>query len=114
VAELSQLKQLEAQRRQLVAQSDALRQHLARDLAPLARTATQVERGFAWLQRLRPFWPLVAGAAGLLATRKGSGVFNLVRKGLAWWQFARKLMGLRGLFSSLASDGEAAEHPRES
>ncbi|WIM04954.1 MAG: YqjK-like family protein [Candidatus Nitricoxidivorans perseverans] len=83
---------LRKQRLQL--QSAALRNDLARHVAPLAPAfgvADRVREGFRWLRRHPE--AVVAGTVALLAARPRR-LFRWARRGVIAWQAWRKLRGL--------------------
>jgi hypothetical protein len=92
VAQVGEIDRLEAQKRLLAAESEALRQTLARDLAPLANTVAWVEQGLTWARALRVFWPLAAAAAGFAATRERGGWWRMAGKAWSIWRMASQVL----------------------
>jgi len=93
VAQPSEIAQLAERRRLLVAESARLRLCIDAELANLVPTLNWVERGLSIARGTRTYWPLIAGAAGFLATRKKGGWVRSLGKLWSVWRLARKLMG---------------------
>jgi len=75
----------------LVARSNDLRSEFALSFSQVRSSTVWVERGYSWLRSGRPFWPWVAGAAGLvLAYRKG-GLLGTTQKLVSAFQLASKV-----------------------
>lgn len=106
MAQISQIDSLEAHKRLLAAESEALRRTLARDLAPVVETVAWVERGWEWVRALRVFWPLAAAAAGFAATRERSGWLGMVRKAWSVWRMASQVLAFWRERAQSASQGE--------
>ena len=94
MAETAQVKELEERRRLLLAESEALRRQIAGDLANLRPTAAWVETGYIAFRSLRTLSPLVALAGGFFVARKGTGLFQVIRKLWSGWRLGRKLPAL--------------------
>jgi len=119
LAQPSELEQLEARRRLLVAESDQHRRQIARELEQLRPVALWAEKGYSLAQSLRTWWPAVAFASGFFLTRKGvvrKRGFLLRMVGKAWsgWQIGKRLAPFwRRLYQSV-SDKDRSNHPGDS
>jgi hypothetical protein len=96
VAQLPQIAQLEARRRELVAESERHRQQLTAELEQLRSAATWVETGFSLARSLRTYWPVLAAGAALFGARKRGSLLGALGKGLSLWRLVKKLSGLWG------------------
>ncbi|SPE50865.1 hypothetical protein SBV1_1220062 [Verrucomicrobia bacterium] len=88
-----ELKAIEEHRRQLVAESQRLREQLDADLAPLRAAAGYVEKGCSAVRSLAPYAPLLAAAAGFLVVRKKGGFLRLLKRAWSASRVALKLFG---------------------
>lgn len=85
---------IEAQRRLLLAESDRLREEIAAEAATFKHPLELAGKGWSIFERVRPFWPLVAVAAGFAVTRKGSGLLGILGRITSWVQLGRKVVSL--------------------
>jgi hypothetical protein len=95
LAQGTELERLAERRRVLVEESARLRQELAEHIASLKSPAAWVQRGLTLARAGGILWPVAAGVAGLMLTRRRGGWLG--RLGGVWslWQ---SLRGLRGLW----------------
>ncbi len=105
MAQLSEIRRLQEQRRQLVAESDRLRARCAGHVRHVNDSLAWVEKGYAVVRQLRPFWPVIAGMGGLLLARRRGSRLRLFSKLMSGWRFARTLRGVWRTFSP-AGTGE--------
>jgi len=94
MAETAQVNDLQERRRLLLAESEALRRQIAVDLANLRPTAAWVDTGYVAFRSLRTLSPLVALVGGFFVARKGTGVFQVIRKLWSGWRLGRNLPAL--------------------
>ena len=94
MADLTEIEGLAEHRRRLLAESEALRREIAVDLANLRPTAAWMETGYVAFRSLRTLSPLVALVGGFFVARKGTGLFQVIRKLWSGWRLGRKLPAL--------------------
>ena len=90
-----QLEQLEARRRQAVAEVQRLRRQLATDLAPLRAAAGCIDKGISVTRPLLRYAPFLTAASGFFMARKTGVLFRTVGVGLPALRLAMKLFGKR-------------------
>jgi hypothetical protein len=93
MADLPQIRELEARKRLLVATSNLQRQLIAVDCVRLEERAAWVEQGYAVCRAAAPLWKIGAPAALWLLFRKRKSVRSLLGKGLAGLSLGRQLVG---------------------
>jgi len=94
MAQPPQLDQLAQRRGLLVARSTELRQECAVDLARLGSSATWVETGFRVLRSGQALWPMVTGAAGLMAGRNQQSWLGKAVRIASWIGLGKRVAGI--------------------
>jgi hypothetical protein len=90
VAEQPQLAQLAARKRALLSRSEQLRRDLQAELANLRGPVAWAQNGYALIQATRPYWPVIAGAAGFFVARRRGGWFRAAGKLWSLWRLGKR------------------------
>jgi hypothetical protein len=94
LGQLSEIERLQARRRELVAESQRLRQQIAGELENLRPVAVWANRGYRVFETLWAAWPLVGGAATFALGRKRHAFLRKAAKAWTWFRLGKKAADL--------------------